>query len=178
MAPSPHTVPPMLLPWRSSTAAPLRPVTAHTDGTAGCRVLEANKQAVFCTLRTRLCCEVFDESRRVSVHHAFNEACMDRGLALNFLQLDCYIDGSYVTTIQVRPRHPRALCCAAVFPKDRSCHRTDLLPKLAWRSMCVRMHALAWRRAEDGLMWQARTAALVDNYSSLCHRIELLFNLT
>lgn len=178
MATSPYTVPPMLLPWRSSTAAPIRTVTAPTGRTACCRVLEANKQAVFCTLRTRLCCEVFDESRRVSVHHAFNEACMDRGLALNFLQLDCYIDGSYVTTIQVPPRHPRALCCAAVFQKDRSCHRTDLLPKLAWRSMRIRMHALAWGRAEYGLVWQASTAALVDIYSLLCHRIELLFNLT
>jgi NAD kinase len=37
----------------------------------------------------------------VAVHHAFNEACIDRGPTLNFLQLDAYIDGSYVTTIQV-----------------------------------------------------------------------------
>lgn len=66
-----------------------------------CRVLGANEQAVFCTLRTRLCCEVFRDRHRMSVQHAFNEACLDRGLNQNFLQLDCYIDGSYVTTIQV-----------------------------------------------------------------------------
>lgn len=88
-------------------------------------MLGANEQAVFCTLRTRLCCEVFHNNRRVTVQRAFNEACIDRGLGRNFLQLDCYIDGSYVTTIQVRSRssgaqlpglalqlwkHPNLLC--------------------------------------------------------------------
>ena len=66
-----------------------------------CRVVRANEQAVFCTLRTRLVAEVFSGGRCVASHHAFNEACIDRGPAVNFLRLDAYIDGSYVTTIQV-----------------------------------------------------------------------------
>jgi NAD kinase len=66
-------------------------------------VLRANEQAVFTTLRTRLCCEVYRADEQVATHQAFNEACLDRGLGLNFLQMDCYIDGSYVTTIQVQP---------------------------------------------------------------------------
>jgi hypothetical protein len=64
--------------------------------------MEANKSAVFCTLRTRLHCEVYRAEEKVAVHQAFNEACLDRGFGLNFLHMDCYIDGSYVTTIQVR----------------------------------------------------------------------------
>eukprot|EP00892_Ulva_mutabilis_P002108 jgi/Ulvmu1/11899/UM081_0058.1 len=98
--------------FRADSALP--PVIAFAMGTLGFltpfeasnfesllnRVLGANEQAVFCTLRTRLCCEVFGEHFRVAVHHAFNEACMDRGLGNNFLRLDCYVDGSFVTTIQ------------------------------------------------------------------------------
>jgi NAD+ kinase len=65
-------------------------------------VIRANEKAVFTTLRTRLCCEVYRGDTRAATHQAFNEACLDRGLGLNFLQMDAYIDGSYVTTIQAR----------------------------------------------------------------------------
>lgn len=56
---------------------------------------------MFCTLRTRLQCEVYRGDTRLATAQAFNEACLDRGLGLNFLQMECYIDGSFVTTIQV-----------------------------------------------------------------------------
>ena len=65
-------------------------------------MIEANESAVFTTLRTRLSCDVWEGDAHAATHQAFNEACLDRGLGLNFLQMDCYIDGSYVTTIQVR----------------------------------------------------------------------------
>lgn len=64
--------------------------------------MRANEQAVFCTLRTRLVAEVFTAGQCVATHHAFNEVCIDRGPNMTFLQLEAYIDGSYVTTIQVR----------------------------------------------------------------------------
>jgi hypothetical protein len=56
---------------------------------------------VFCTLRTRLHCEVYNGDVKVAEHQAFNEACIDRGPGMYMLLLECYIDGNYVTTIQV-----------------------------------------------------------------------------
>lgn len=38
---------------------------------------------------------------KVAEHQAFNEACIDRGPGMYMLLLECYIDGNYVTTIQV-----------------------------------------------------------------------------
>lgn len=67
-----------------------------------CRVLEANQRAMFCTLRTRLVCEVYSNGRLVVTRDAFNEACLDRGLGVQFLRMECYIDGRYVTTMMVR----------------------------------------------------------------------------
>jgi NAD kinase len=56
---------------------------------------------VFCTLRTRLHCEVYSGDVKVAEHQAFNEACIDRGPGMYMLLLECYIDGNYVTTVQV-----------------------------------------------------------------------------
>ena len=65
-------------------------------------MVEANERAVFCTLRTRLTCEVYAGAERVAVRQAFNEAAIDRGPGLYMLLMECYVDGNYVTTIQAR----------------------------------------------------------------------------
>lgn len=94
--------------------APLPPILSLALGTLGfltpfeadnyedllSRVLQANERAMFCTLRTRIQCEVYRGQKRSVVQHVFNEACIDRGLSTNFLHMECYIDGSYVTTVQ------------------------------------------------------------------------------
>lgn len=91
--------------------------------------MRANEQAVFCTLRTRLVAEVFSGGQCVATQHAFNEACIDRGPAVNFLQLDAYIDGSYVTTIQVHclPIHLHITISPNLFlTMPHSCWRTQV----------------------------------------------------
>ena len=98
-----------------------------------CRVLQANNRAVFTTLRTRLCCEVYRGIEKLASHQAFNEACLDRGLGLNFLQMDCYIDGSFVTTVQVRtPITSAPMLPVPNRPTRAALHQYNAIELCAW----------------------------------------------
>jgi hypothetical protein len=117
-APQQHSRSCWMHPWQALRACWCRKAWHEqaTNGSPGCRVVRANEQAVFCTLRTQLLGEVFSGGECVTAHHAFNEAVIDRGPNVNFLQMDAYIDGFYITTIQVRSSVgpscvPRALPC-------------------------------------------------------------------
>jgi hypothetical protein len=100
-----------------------------------CRVMYANDRAMFCTLRTRLQCEVYEQDRLVVTRHAFNEACLDRGMGTNFLRMECYIDGRYVTTMMVRlPLVVRA--CASLDSPG-----SGLVQALSSTGLCVLLHA-------------------------------------
>eukprot|EP00891_Asterochloris_glomerata_P006042 jgi/Astpho2/6042/Aster-03996 len=91
---------------------PLPPVMSFSMGTLGfltpfdvgefvpClqRVLRANEDPVFCTLRTRKRCEVYWEGQLQRVHHVLNECLVDRGASPNMVNLEAYIDGHHITT--------------------------------------------------------------------------------
>lgn len=93
---------------------PLPPVISFSMGTLGfltpfdagdfkpClgRVLAANQDPVFCTLRTRKRCEVFWEGQLQRVHHVLNECLVDRGASPNMVTLEAYVDGHHITTVQ------------------------------------------------------------------------------
>lgn len=71
------------------------------EALVSCRVLHSNDRAVFCTMRTRLRCEIYHGGEQTSVRHVFNECCIDRGASTAFMKMDCFIDGAYITTVQV-----------------------------------------------------------------------------
>ncbi|KAL0045645.1 hypothetical protein WJX82_000529 [Trebouxia sp. C0006] len=93
---------------------PLPPVISFSMGTLGfltpfdagdfkpClgRVLAANQDPVFCTLRTRKRCEVYWEGQLQRVHHVLNECLIDRGASPNMVTLEAYVDGHHITTVQ------------------------------------------------------------------------------
>lgn len=64
------------------------------------RVLDANKHALYCTLRTRKRCEVYFDGVLQRVHHVLNECVIDRGAFPNTVMLEFYIDNDYVTTVE------------------------------------------------------------------------------
>ncbi|KAK9804759.1 hypothetical protein WJX72_003791 [[Myrmecia] bisecta] len=93
---------------------PLPPVVSFAMGTLGfltpfdvedyqaclLRVLAANDEPVFCTLRTRKRCEVYWDGQLQRVHHVLNECLVDRGASPNMVMLECFIDGYHITTVQ------------------------------------------------------------------------------
>jgi len=93
---------------------PLPPVVAFAMGTLGFltpydvddfqgaleRVLGANSAPVFCTLRTRKCCEVFLGGERMAVHHVLNECLVDRGASPAMVTLQVSADRHHITTVQ------------------------------------------------------------------------------
>jgi NAD+ kinase len=93
---------------------PLPPVVAFAMGTLGfltpydvddfenalSRVLGANEAPVFCTLRTRKCCEVFLGGQRQAVHHVLNECLVDRGASPAMVTLQVSADRHHITTVQ------------------------------------------------------------------------------
>eukprot|EP01025_Chloroclados_australasicus_P028175 TRINITY_DN27973_c1_g4_i1.p1 TRINITY_DN27973_c1_g4~~TRINITY_DN27973_c1_g4_i1.p1 ORF type:complete len:420 (-),score=24.96 TRINITY_DN27973_c1_g4_i1:281-1441(-) len=100
---------------------PLPPVISFSMGTLGFltpfdvndykyhirRVIDANtaEQQVFCTLRTRKRCEVFEQVSGNHFqcrehHHVLNECVIDRGVATSMVWLDCFVDGEFVTNVQ------------------------------------------------------------------------------
>lgn len=93
---------------------PLPPVVAFAMGTLGFltpydvgdfkgaldRVLDANNTPVFCTLRTRKCCEVFQNGERTAVHHVLNECLVDRGSSPAMVTLQVSADRHHLTTVQ------------------------------------------------------------------------------
>lgn len=95
-------------------------------------MLEANERATFCTLRTRLLCELYRGQEKTFETHVFNECCIDRGASNSMLLMEAFIDGEYVTTVLVRPpplarvlalhAGMRQCCSAAVLHAQRCIH--------------------------------------------------------
>lgn len=81
------------------------------DSSGQCRVLEANERATFCTLRTRIKCELYRGQTKTFEKHVFNECCIDRGISDSMLHMECFIDGGYVTTVLVCSRP----LCSSIF---------------------------------------------------------------
>eukprot|EP00879_Flechtneria_rotunda_P020439 GHRR01021504.1.p1 GENE.GHRR01021504.1~~GHRR01021504.1.p1 ORF type:complete len:432 (+),score=133.73 GHRR01021504.1:71-1297(+) len=94
---------------------PLPPVMCFAMGTLGfltpfdanhfrnclTRVLGANQEPVYCTLRTRKRCALLDNGgKQLRVHHILNECTIDRGAFPSSVQLEIYIDGSFVTSAE------------------------------------------------------------------------------
>lgn len=57
-------------------------------------------EPVFCTLRSRKQCEVHWGGQLQRVHHVLNECLIDRGASPAMVQLECFVDGSHITTAQ------------------------------------------------------------------------------
>ncbi|PRW51101.1 ATP-dependent zinc metalloprotease FTSH chloroplastic isoform A [Chlorella sorokiniana] len=57
-------------------------------------------EPVFCTLRSRKECQVFWNGQLQRVHHVLNECLIDRGASPAMVQLECFVDGSHITTAQ------------------------------------------------------------------------------
>ena len=71
------------------------------DSLAPCppiRVLAAEVQPLYCTLRMRLRCEIRADDRLLEVHTVLNEVVIDRGAYPGPAVLDLFVDQSYVTT--------------------------------------------------------------------------------
>lgn len=66
------------------------------------RVLGAAAEPLACTLRTRKRCEVRLSESLVRVHHVLNEAVLDRGAFSSAVFFECFIDGGFVTAIEVQ----------------------------------------------------------------------------
>ncbi|KAI8469594.1 MAG: ATP-NAD kinase-like domain-containing protein [Monoraphidium minutum] len=94
---------------------PLPPVLCFAMGTLGfltpfdandfkaclSRVLAANSAPLYCTLRTRKRCEVYDAAGvKVAEHHVLNDAVIDRGSSPVALLMEVYVDGSLVTVAE------------------------------------------------------------------------------
>lgn len=49
------------------------------------------------------CVTVCREGQLQRVHHVLNECLVDRGASPNMVQLEAYVDGHHITTVQVLP---------------------------------------------------------------------------
>lgn len=56
-------------------------------------------EPIFVTLRSRKQCEVYSDGQLQRVHRVLNECTIDRGASPQVVMLECFIDGSHVTTI-------------------------------------------------------------------------------
>lgn len=93
---------------------PLPPVASFAMGTLGfltpfdaadfekclSRVMDANDDPVYCTLRTRKRCDVYKDGQLLKTHHVLNECLLDRGASPTLARLECYIDGYHITSVQ------------------------------------------------------------------------------
>ena len=50
------------------------------------------------------------EGRLLRTHHVLNECLIDRGTSPALVQLECYIDGHHITSVQVQPFVCSAAC--------------------------------------------------------------------
>lgn len=64
------------------------------------RVLATSESPLYCTLHTRMQCEVLRPGNKTMVHTCLNEVVVDRGAFPAALMLELFIDGSYVTTVE------------------------------------------------------------------------------
>lgn len=78
----------------------LTPFDAQDFRTPLQRVLSANKEPLFCTLRTRKRCEVFMDNKLVRVHNVFNECTIDRGASPSAIFVEISIDGMFITSAE------------------------------------------------------------------------------
>ncbi|GAX73346.1 hypothetical protein CEUSTIGMA_g799.t1 [Chlamydomonas eustigma] len=93
---------------------PLPPVMSFSMGTLGFltpfdvkkfeplleRVLAANQNPLYCTLRTRLRCEIRTKGKVQAVHSVLNEVVVDRGAYPGPAVLDVFVDKTYLTTVE------------------------------------------------------------------------------
>lgn len=56
-------------------------------------------ESVFITLHSRKQCEVWTNGKLSYIHRVLNECTIDRGAFPHVLMLECFIDGSHVTTV-------------------------------------------------------------------------------
>lgn len=76
----------------------LTPFDAREYQSCLTRVINANVEPLYCTLRTRKRCEVKYDGMVLRSHHVLNECVIDRGAFPASVNLEIFIDGAYVTT--------------------------------------------------------------------------------
>ena len=54
---------------------------------------------------------LFREGQLQRVHHVLNECLVDRGASPNMVQLEAYVDGHHITTVQVMTSHIKHSAC-------------------------------------------------------------------
>ncbi|KAI3424137.1 hypothetical protein D9Q98_009497 [Chlorella vulgaris] len=93
---------PPVISFAMGTLGFLTPFNASMSRTVLSRLLWPPWQGepVFCTLRSRKQCEVHWGGQLQRVHHVLNECLIDRGASPAMLQLECFVDGSHITTAQ------------------------------------------------------------------------------
>ncbi|EFN53556.1 hypothetical protein CHLNCDRAFT_136701 [Chlorella variabilis] len=93
---------PPVISFAMGTLGFLTPFNASMSRTVLSRLLWPPWQGepVFCTLRSRKQCEVHWGGQLQRVHHVLNECLIDRGASPAMVQLECFVDGSHITTAQ------------------------------------------------------------------------------
>eukprot|EP00667_Euglena_gracilis_P005111 EG_transcript_5140 len=92
---------PPVLPFAMGSLGFLTPFKIDEYEDCLTRVLNArHKSPLYCTLRSRLKCEVWVDGKLRRVRRVLNECLIDRGASPFLSKLNCSIDGHQVTTVQ------------------------------------------------------------------------------
>jgi len=92
---------PPVLPFAMGSLGFLTPFTIDQYDRCLTRVLNArHKTPLYCTLRTRLKCEVWVDGKLRRVRRVLNECLIDRGASPTLSKLSCSIDGHHVTMVK------------------------------------------------------------------------------